>query len=187
MKAATFRHTSAAGGMLVPCQVRGFIAANQGGTAESKIFRPWSMFIDQGFFCASMSHTAQIPKRYKAESAPANCCRFAEDFMRQQPEQRGGSRSFNTRVNAVQHPLRKTRERAFEKRNQRHLQLEFRPYAYQQEILDNLEAEREVHGHYNNLVVAATGAHTIILTSQKDTEIRILRTCLFFWPAAGSG
>ena len=28
-----------------------------------------------------------------------------------------------------------------------HLQLEFRPYAYQQEILDNLEAEREVHGH----------------------------------------
>lgn len=45
----------------------------------------------------------------------------------------------------------------FEKNNQRHLQLEFRPYAYQQEILDNLEAEREVHGHYNNLVVAATG------------------------------
>ena len=36
-----------------------------------------------------------------------------------------------------------------------------------------------MHGHYNNLVVAATGAHTIILTSQKDTEIRILRTCLF--------
>ena len=75
----------------------------------------------------------------------------------------------------------------FEKKNQRHLQLEFRPYAYQQEILDNLEAEREVHGHYNNLVVAATGAHTIILTSQKDIEIRTLRTCLFFWPAAGSG
>ena len=75
----------------------------------------------------------------------------------------------------------------FDKNNQRRLQLEFRPYAYQQEILDNLEAEREVHGHYNNLVVAATGAHTIILTSQKDTEIRILRTCLFFWPAAGSG
>ena len=67
----------------------------------------------------------------------------------------------------------------FERNNQRHLQLEFRPYAYQQEILDNLQAEREVHGHYNNLVVAATGAHTIILTSQKDIEIRILRTCLF--------
>ena len=75
----------------------------------------------------------------------------------------------------------------FDKTNSRRLQLEFRPYAYQQEILDNLEAEREVQGHHHNLVVAATGAHTIILTSQKDTEIRTLRTCLFFWPAAGSG
>ncbi len=44
----------------------------------------------------------------------------------------------------------------FEKNNQRHLQIEIRPYAYQQEILDNLEAEREVYGHYRNLVVAAT-------------------------------
>ena len=60
------------------------------------------------------------------------------------------------------------------------IQKALRTYVYQQEILDNLEAEREVYGgHYNNLVVAATGAHTIILTSQKDTEIRILRTCLF--------
>ena len=75
----------------------------------------------------------------------------------------------------------------FEKKNQRHLQLEFRPYAYQQEILDNLEAEREVHGHYNNLVVAATGARTIMLTSRKDSGIGNFRTCLFFWPAAGSG
>ena len=68
----------------------------------------------------------------------------------------------------------------FEKKNQRHLQLEFRPYAYQQEILDNLEAEREVHGHYNNLVVAATGAHTIILTSRKYTGIGNFWTCLFY-------
>lgn len=31
------------------------------------------------------------------------------------------------------------------------------PYAYQQEILDKLDAERTVRGHYRNLVVAATG------------------------------
>ena len=37
----------------------------------------------------------------------------------------------------------------------------------------------EIHDHYNNLVVVSTGAHTIILTSRKDIEIRILRTCLF--------
>ena len=53
----------------------------------------------------------------------------------------------------------------FEKNNQRHLQLEFRPYAYQQEILDNLEAEREVHGHYNNLVVAATGVGKTVIAA----------------------
>ena len=68
----------------------------------------------------------------------------------------------------------------FEKKNQRHLQVEFRPYAYQQEIPDNLEAEREVYGHYNNLVVAATGAHTIILTSRKYTGIGNIWTCLFY-------
>ena len=53
----------------------------------------------------------------------------------------------------------------FEKNNQRHLHLEFRPYAYQQEILDNLEAEREVHGHYNNLVVAATGVGKTVIAA----------------------
>ena len=68
----------------------------------------------------------------------------------------------------------------FDKTNARRLQLEFRPYAYQQEILDNLEAEREVQGHHHNLVVAATGARTIMLTSRKYTGIRDFRTCLFY-------
>ena len=68
----------------------------------------------------------------------------------------------------------------FDKTNARRLQLEFRPYAYQQEILDNLEAERKVQGHYHNLVVAATGARTIMLTSRKYTGIRDFRTCLFY-------
>ena len=53
----------------------------------------------------------------------------------------------------------------FEKNNQRHLQIEIRPYAYQQEILDNLEAEREVYGHYRNLVVAATGVGKTIVAA----------------------
>lgn len=34
---------------------------------------------------------------------------------------------------------------------------DIRPYPYQQEILDRLQAEREVRGSYRNLVVAATG------------------------------
>ena len=43
------------------------------------------------------------------------------------------------------------------KGTERKLQVDVRPYAYQQEILDNLDAEREVYGHFRNLVEAATG------------------------------
>lgn len=53
----------------------------------------------------------------------------------------------------------------FDKNNPRHLQIEIRPYAYQQEILDNLAAEREVYGHYKNLVVAATGTGKTIVAA----------------------
>ena len=53
----------------------------------------------------------------------------------------------------------------YEKNNPRHLQIEIRPYAYQQEILDNLSAEREVYGHYKNLVVAATGTGKTIVAA----------------------
>ena len=41
---------------------------------------------------------------------------------------------------------------------------DIRPYPYQQEILDKLLAEREVHGIWKNLVVAATGERVIIVT-----------------------
>jgi len=34
---------------------------------------------------------------------------------------------------------------------------DIQPYYYQQEILDKLQAEREVHGRHRNLIVAATG------------------------------
>ena len=36
--------------------------------------------------------------------------------------------------------------------------MDIRPYAYQQEILNRLEAERTVRGYCRNLVVAATGS-----------------------------
>jgi hypothetical protein len=53
----------------------------------------------------------------------------------------------------------------FEKNNTRHLQIEIRPYAYQQEILDNLMAERQVYGHNKNLVVAATGVGKTVIAA----------------------
>lgn len=56
------------------------------------------------------------------------------------------------------------------------------PYAYQKEILDKLSAEREIHGRYKNLVVAATGTGKTVIAAfdykqfRKDhpTECRLL-------------
>ena len=39
------------------------------------------------------------------------------------------------------------------------------PYPYQKEILDKLRAEREVRGHYKNLVVAATGTGKTVVAA----------------------
>ena len=43
--------------------------------------------------------------------------------------------------------------------------LDITPYAYQQEILDRLEAERSVRGYYRNLVVAATGTGKTVISA----------------------
>lgn len=39
------------------------------------------------------------------------------------------------------------------------------PYQYQQEILDRLQAEREIRGHYKNLLVAATGTGKTVISA----------------------
>ena len=43
--------------------------------------------------------------------------------------------------------------------------LEVRPYPYQQEMLDALQAEREVHDRHRNLVVAATGTGKTVVAA----------------------
>lgn len=42
---------------------------------------------------------------------------------------------------------------------------DIQPYDYQKTILDMLQAEREIHGHYRNLVVAATGVGKTIISA----------------------
>ena len=42
---------------------------------------------------------------------------------------------------------------------------DIRPYAYQQDILDTLRAERELFGRYKNLVVAATGVGKTVIAA----------------------
>jgi len=39
------------------------------------------------------------------------------------------------------------------------------PFPYQQEILTNLQSQRAVHGHYKNLVVAATGTGKTVISA----------------------
>jgi superfamily II DNA or RNA helicase len=42
---------------------------------------------------------------------------------------------------------------------------DIRPFYYQQDVLDRLKAEREVHGRYRNLVVAATGTGKTVIAA----------------------
>ena len=50
--------------------------------------------------------------------------------------------------------------------------LEVRPWGYQQEILDELTAEREVHGSWRNLVVMATGTGKTIVAGLDYRRLR---------------
>jgi superfamily II DNA or RNA helicase len=42
---------------------------------------------------------------------------------------------------------------------------DIQPYSYQREILEKLRAEREIHGKYNNLIVAATGTGKTVISA----------------------
>lgn len=42
---------------------------------------------------------------------------------------------------------------------------DIQPYSYQREILDKLKAERELHGKYKNLIVAATGTGKTVISA----------------------
>ncbi len=43
--------------------------------------------------------------------------------------------------------------------------LEVRPFTYQQQMLDELAVERDVHGRHRNLVVAATGTGKTVVAA----------------------
>ena len=56
-------------------------------------------------------------------------------------------------------------EKYFDSNNSEVYTMDITPYSYQQEILDRLEAERKVRGHYRNLVVAATGTGKTVISA----------------------
>lgn len=61
--------------------------------------------------------------------------------------------------------LRSERKNKQEEENGLVFNFDIKPYYYQQEILDKLKAEREVHGFYRNLVVAATGTGKTVIAA----------------------
>ena len=56
-------------------------------------------------------------------------------------------------------------EKYFDTNNAEVYTMDIRPYSYQQEILDKLEAERTVRGYTRNLVVAATGTGKTVISA----------------------
>jgi superfamily II DNA or RNA helicase len=50
--------------------------------------------------------------------------------------------------------------------------LDVQPYGYQREVLDELAAEREVHGHWRNLVVMATGTGKTVVAALDYRRLR---------------
>ena len=56
-------------------------------------------------------------------------------------------------------------EKYFDTNNAAMYTMDIMPYSYQQEILDKLEAERKIRGHWRNLVVAATGTGKTVVSA----------------------
>ncbi|MEQ6378642.1 DUF3427 domain-containing protein [Bacillaceae bacterium S4-13-56] len=57
------------------------------------------------------------------------------------------------------------RKKNQEEKNDFHFNFDIQPYYYQKEMLENLEAEREVFGRYRNLLVAATGVGKTVISA----------------------
>ena len=61
--------------------------------------------------------------------------------------------------------LKKARVSGLKNENNDIVNIDVRPYHYQQEILDTLSVERDVLGHNKNLVVAATGVGKTVISA----------------------
>ena len=55
------------------------------------------------------------------------------------------------------------------------VQLDAKPYPYQQEILERLWVERDIHNHWRNLVVAATGTGKTVMAALDYQNLNLLR------------
>ena len=56
-------------------------------------------------------------------------------------------------------------EKYFDANNDAIYTMDIRPYSYQSQILDKLDAERKIHGRMRNLIVAATGTGKTVISA----------------------
>ena len=63
-------------------------------------------------------------------------------------------------------------EKYFDTNNAAIYTMDIQPYSYQQEILDKLDAERNVRGYCHNLVVAATGTGKTVISALDYKRLR---------------
>ena len=63
-------------------------------------------------------------------------------------------------------------EKYFDTNNPEMYTMDITPYSYQQEILDKLETERNVHNNWRNLVVAATGTGKTVISAMDYKRFR---------------
>ncbi len=68
--------------------------------------------------------------------------------------------------------LRSERKGSNEEEQKFSFLFDIKPYYYQQEILDKLQAEREIHGSFKNLVVAATGTGKTVIVAFDYRDFR---------------
>lgn len=61
--------------------------------------------------------------------------------------------------------LRNALKKSRKNENDMSFEFDIKPYAYQKEILENLEAERKIFGRYKNLIVAATGVGKTVISA----------------------
>ena len=77
--------------------------------------------------------------------------------------------------------LRSALNKSKKTENDMTFEFDIKPYAYQKEILENLDAEREIFGRYRNLIVAATGVGKTVISAfdykkfrEKNSRARLL-------------
>ncbi|MCT2534771.1 DUF3427 domain-containing protein [Aquibacillus koreensis] len=77
----------------------------------------------------------------------------------------GEFHQFDHELEADKEQLQQALKKKENQQNDFHFSFDIQPYYYQKEMLENLQAEREIFGRYKNLLVAATGVGKTVISA----------------------